>query len=116
MSLTFTIYHCLANRQVWQRLRDEIRTKFSTADEITGRSTATLDYLDAVIHEGIIAQFFSKVGTRLRPAAPSNLIRETPPEGMMIAGYFIPGKVVLFDDVAHRIDISEYPNLDNLAR
>jgi len=115
VSLTFTIYHCLANRRVWQRLRDEIRAEFSTADEITGRSTATLHYLDAVIHEGITAHFFSKVGTRLRPAAPSNLIRETPPEGMTVAGYFIPGKVVLLDNVSHRIDISEYPNLDDLA-
>src|SRR5271169_2675576 len=86
VSLTFTIYHCLANLQVWQRLRDEIRAKFNTADEITGQSTASLEYLDAVIHEGIHAHFDSEIGTRLRPAAPSNLIRETPPEGMMIAG------------------------------
>jgi hypothetical protein len=97
VSLTFTIYHCLANRQVWHRLRDEIRAKFSNADEITGQSTASLEYLDAVIHEGIPAHFNSDVGTRLRPAAPSNLIRETPPEGMVIAGYFIPGKVRLLD-------------------
>jgi len=96
-SLTFTIYHCLANLQVWRRLRDEIRAAFSAAEEITGRSTATLEYLDAVIHEGITLHFNSEVGTRLRPAAPSNLIRETPPEGMIIAGHFIPGKVVLLD-------------------
>jgi hypothetical protein len=33
------------------------------------------------------------VGIRLRPAVPSSLSRETPPEGMMIAGHFTPGGV-----------------------
>jgi cytochrome P450 len=52
VSLTFTIYHCLANPRVWQKLRDEIRSKFNTAEEITGQSTSSLEYLEAVIHEG----------------------------------------------------------------
>jgi len=95
VSLTFTIYHCLANPPVWLRLQKEIRGKFRTVDEITGQSTASLEYLDAVIHEGTLVHFNSNVGTRLRPAAPSNLIRETPPEGMKIAGHFFPGKVIL---------------------
>jgi hypothetical protein len=30
---------------------------------------------------------------RVRPAIPTNLQRETPPEGMMIAGRFVPGGV-----------------------
>ena len=97
MSLTFTIYHCLANPRVWQKLRDEIRAKFNTAEEITGQSTSSLEYLEAVIHEGILRTSNFNVGTRLRPAAPSNLIRESPPKGMMIAGHFIPGKVIILD-------------------
>jgi len=80
-SLVFTIYHCLATPHAWTRLRHEIRSKFTSAEQITGQSTATLPFLDAVIHEG----------TRLHPAAPSNLVRETPSEGMIIAGHFIPG-------------------------
>ena len=51
-SLTFTLYHCLNNREVWRRLSEDIRTKFTSADEITGQSTATLPFLDAVIREG----------------------------------------------------------------
>ena len=54
VSLTFTIYHCLANPRVWQKLRDEIRAKFNTVEEITGQSTSSLEYLEAVIHEGIL--------------------------------------------------------------
>jgi len=33
------------------------------------------------------------IGTRLRPAGPASLVRETPPEGMMIGDKFIPGNV-----------------------
>jgi len=96
VSLTFSIYHCLAKPAVWKRLRDEIRNRFSSADEITGQSTAHLQYLDAVIHEGVLVFmiFLLRPGTRLRPAGPSNLIRETPPEGMEIAGRFVPGNVI----------------------
>ena len=35
----------------------------------------------------------SDIGVRLRPAVPLNLVRETPPEGMRIAGHFVPGNV-----------------------
>jgi hypothetical protein len=91
----------LANPLVWQRLRDEIRGKFSNADEMTGQSTASLEYLDAVIHEGMALPFNTDIGTRLRPAAPSNLIRDTPPGGMVIAGHFIPGKVSLLKMNTH---------------
>jgi hypothetical protein len=49
-------------------------------------------------------QLFTKVvcrctslmtGTRIRTSAPANLIRETPAEGMVIAGHFVPGHVYL---------------------
>lgn len=99
-SLVFVLYHCISNRRVWDRLCDEVRSKFASPNDITGQTTATMTYLDAVIQEGIpLPLQFSKMtkyqGTRLRPAAPANLIRDTPPEGMVIAGHFIPGKVRL---------------------
>ena len=101
VSLTFTIYHCLANPLAWERLRDDIRGKFSNANKITGQSTASLEYLDAVIHEGMAVPSNTYIGTRLRPAAASNLIRDTPAEGMVIDGHFIPGKVSLLEMNTH---------------
>jgi len=52
-SLVFVLYHCISNRRVWDRLRDEVRSKFASPDDITGQATATMTYLDAVIQEGI---------------------------------------------------------------
>ena len=49
----------MAIPKIWTRLRNEIRTKFNSDEEITGQSTATLPFLDAVIHE---SPFLSVVG------------------------------------------------------
>ena len=53
VSLTFTLYYVLSTPRVWERLSREVQTRFKTIEEITGHSTAQLQYLDAVIHEGI---------------------------------------------------------------
>jgi len=51
-ALTFTTYYLLSKREYWDRLCNEIRPKFNSADEITHAAVATLPFLDAVIHEG----------------------------------------------------------------
>lgn len=40
-----------------------------------------------------LLSIIAEIGLRLRPPTPANLPRVTPPEGMMIAGQFIPGGV-----------------------
>jgi hypothetical protein len=52
VSLTFTLYYILAAPRIWIRLCDEIRSRFHDSSEITGQSTSTLVFLDAIIHEG----------------------------------------------------------------
>jgi cytochrome P450 len=94
-SLTFILYHCLNSPGVWNRLCDEVRSRYEKEEEITGQSTANLPYLDAVIHEGNSFHTSSNAGMRLRPAVHPNLTRETPPEGMTIAGHFVPGNVTI---------------------
>ena len=51
IALTFALYYIVAVPGVWTRLSDDIRSKFSAIDEITGQSASTLPYLDAVISE-----------------------------------------------------------------
>ena len=51
-ALTFTTYYLLSKREYWDRLCDEIRSKFNSADEITHAAVVHLPFLDAVIHEG----------------------------------------------------------------
>lgn len=51
VSMTFGMYYVISNRNVWDRLSLEIRSKFDKIEDISGQTTATLPYLDAVIHE-----------------------------------------------------------------
>ena len=84
-TLTFVLYYILANPQHWTRLVHEVRSHFSSEEEINGHSTTPLSFLNAVIHETL----------RLRPPAPSNLQRVVPEEGIIIDGHYIsPGTVV----------------------
>jgi cytochrome P450 len=53
VSLTFALYYIVSVPKVYDRLTSEIRSKYSTINEINGQSTAQLIYLDAVIMEGI---------------------------------------------------------------
>jgi len=52
IGLTFTLYFVLANPQIWERLKREIREKFKSAEDITGQSTEQLSFLSAVLQEG----------------------------------------------------------------
>ena len=51
--MTFTLYSILANREAYQRLSQELRSTFKSADDITGNSTEAerLPFLTAVIKE-----------------------------------------------------------------
>jgi Cytochrome P450 len=69
LSLTFGFYYIVANRKVFERLAREIRSAYEDPSQITGRSTASLVYLDAVIHEG--TTYFALVNTN-PSASPSS--------------------------------------------
>jgi cytochrome P450 len=64
---------------VYQKLKDEVRGRFQSADQITSLS-ATFPYLTAVIHEAL----------RIYPPVPIAVPRITPKGGAMIAGALIP--------------------------
>lgn len=74
-------YYLVQNPQAMERLTEEIRTSFSSEEQITIRSTAPLPYLHACIEEGL----------RVYPPAA-----ETPPRmspGDYIHGKYIPERV-----------------------
>ena len=58
------------------------------------------------------------IALRLRPAVATNLQREIPPEGMMIAGEFVPGGVLhnLCPPSHLIVDHRQRSKLDNPAR
>ena len=96
IALTFAMYYIVAIPDVWNRLSDEIRSKFNAIDEITGQTTAVLPYLDAVIHECTSEDIYCIIellAMRIRPVASGSPPRMAPPEGITILGHFISGNV-----------------------
>jgi hypothetical protein len=89
------LYFVVDDRRVWQKLSNEVRNKFKAKEDITGPSTAALPYLNAVVHESKILYLVTadRSALRMRPVAAAGGPRETPLEGAMIAGRYIPGNV-----------------------
>lgn len=76
-------YYLLVNPHVMERLKQEIRSTFTTEEDINLRTLTSLPYLDAVVEEAL----------RMYPPASSIFPRRTPPEGEMIDGRFVTGNV-----------------------
>lgn len=82
--LSGVLYYLMNNVEAFDKLKTELRTTFSSLEEITCNSTAQCEYLAAVIKEGLRIY---------PPAGGAHLPRIVPPEGAMISGYWVPGRV-----------------------
>ncbi|KAI1066538.1 hypothetical protein LB506_008109 [Fusarium annulatum] len=78
--LSGTTYYLLTNPDKYKTLVDEIRSTFTSEDEITLPRVNQLQYLLAVLNEGL----------RIYPPSATGLARITPPGGKSIEGYWIP--------------------------
>ncbi|KAL5346692.1 hypothetical protein ACLOAV_008399 [Pseudogymnoascus australis] len=81
--LSGVIYYLMSNKVSFDKLKAELRSTFSSLEEITGTSTLKCEYLSAVIQEGLRIY---------PPAGGAHLPRIVPPEGKIIAGTWIPGR------------------------
>ncbi|KIW69909.1 hypothetical protein PV04_02226 [Phialophora macrospora] len=79
--LSGTFYHLLQTPRVLKKLQQEIRSSFTSPDEITIRATSNLPYLKATVDEAL----------RIFPIASYITPRTTPKGGHLIAGDHIPG-------------------------
>ncbi|CAI6241437.1 unnamed protein product [Periconia digitata] len=85
VALSATTYFLLQNPNTFDRLAEEVRSSFQKEGEIDVSSTLELPYLNAVINEGL----------RMHHPTPSPLPRVVPPEGLAIAGKWIPGGAII---------------------
>ncbi|TVY31591.1 Cytochrome P450 monooxygenase [Lachnellula occidentalis] len=74
------VTYLLRDPKVFRTLVEENRTNFSSEDQISAASTATLPYLTAVLNETL----------RLCPPLPDGLRRQVPKGGAVICGHLIP--------------------------
>jgi len=77
--------HQADNRHALNKLKAEVRGKFSSFGDTTLEGLARLEYMHAIIQEGL----------RMYPPAPSQLPRRTLSGGMIICGQFIPGNITV---------------------
>lgn len=68
------------NRNVLERLKNEIRSSFSSDEEINFEALSKLPWLTAVLEEGL----------RIFPSAPIGFTRTVPPGGDSVDGEFLP--------------------------
>ena len=79
-ALSGTLLYLVKNTSKLEKLKQEIRSNFISAEEITVASTANLPYLGAVIDEGL----------RLSNPVPGGLPRVVPKGGDHYGGQFVP--------------------------
>lgn len=84
-ALTGTTFHLLKNPEYLQKLKDEIRSTFSSFEDVNLNKMAQLKYLQACLTEGL----------RMYPPVPIVIIRQTPKQGCIINGDFVPGDVAV---------------------
>ncbi|KAF2226000.1 isotrichodermin C-15 hydroxylase [Elsinoe ampelina] len=83
--LSATTYLCLTNPHVLEKVKEEVRSSFSSNSEIDLHSVVKLDYMLAMFEEAM----------RVYPPVPTNSGRRTPKGGDTICGQFVPEDTTL---------------------
>jgi cytochrome P450 len=81
--LSGVTYLLATHKEILHKLREEVKSRFTSEMEIDLLSVQSLDYMMAVLKEAM----------RLYPAVPSAIPRLTPPQGATIRGEYVPGNV-----------------------
>lgn len=84
-ALSGTTYYLLINPEYLKRVTDEVRSTFSTLEDLDLDVLSSLTYLNAVLQEGL----------RMVPPVPISLPRVVSGGGAYIAGQWIPGGTVV---------------------
>ncbi len=83
--LSGTTFHLLRNPDILERVTNEVRSAFTSSDEITIDAVSHLPYLLAVLNETL----------RIYPPVPITSARIVPPGGDTIDGHYVPSGTVI---------------------
>lgn len=81
-AMTFLFYHLALEPAHASKLRSELAPLASNFDP---KSLHSLPHLNGIVNETL----------RLHPPVPTSSLRTTPPEGMVVAGQYIPGNTTV---------------------
>ena len=84
-TLVHILYHFAKEPHIIIKLRDELEQIYIPGSVTELRNIKDAKYLNGIVNEAL----------RLHPPVPSGLLRQTPPEGLMIGNQFIPGGVTV---------------------
>ncbi|TGJ85497.1 hypothetical protein E0Z10_g3257 [Xylaria hypoxylon] len=84
--LTATSYYLATNPECFRKAADEIRSAFSSAEEINDEDIRKLPYLRAAVDEAL----------RMTPAEPNGLARKVVVDGIDIANQYIPKNTAIY--------------------
>ncbi|KAF2235990.1 putative cytochrome P450 [Viridothelium virens] len=94
-------YYLLTSPVIATKLKEEIRNTFTSYSQISAASTTSLEYLNAVILEGL----------RIYPPLPFALPRLVPEGGDTVDGHFIPaGTTVSTNPIAASLSPANFEN------
>lgn len=82
-SLSALTNNLLRHPEIYAKVKQEVRSAFSSEDQIKLEAVMNLPYLTACIEEGL----------RIFPPAPIGFLREIQAQGDVIDGYELPGGV-----------------------
>ncbi|THX18505.1 putative P450 monooxygenase [Aureobasidium pullulans] len=81
-TLSIGSYFLLSNPAIMEKLKQEVRGRYKSNDEITVDSVTNFEYLNAFIHEVL----------RYYPPVPAGFMRKVPKTGADVAGVHLSGK------------------------
>lgn len=84
-ALSAITYYLCTNRQALEKLTHEVRTAFSSEEEIEMVSAQQLQYMQAVMNEGL----------RMYPPVPTGIVRRVTDDGGVFLGRYVPSGVSL---------------------
>jgi cytochrome P450 len=83
--LVHVFYYLAQQPSIATKLREDLSSVYHPGSTTEVRNNQDAVYLNGVINEAL----------RLHPPVPSGVLRQTPPEGLVLNGVFISGHVIV---------------------